>query len=244
MPKRFWIGTSGWVYSHWRGPFYPEDLPSGKWLDFYRRHFPTVELNNSFYRLPREENWRSWRRSVPEGFLFAVKASRYITHVKRLTHAEQPLENFLGGARLLESALGPILYQLPPNFHLKPENRDRLAHFLSLLPSDLRHVFEFRHDSWFDDDVFSLLRLHNAAFCVFHMFDRETPLVATTDFAYVRFHGSDSAYGGSYTDRQLREWADRLRDLPDDVREVYVYFNNDAHGYAVANARTLSSLVT
>lgn len=243
MAKRFWVGTSGWVYSHWRGPFYPKDLPSGKWLDFYRRHFPTVELNNSFYRLPKEENWRSWRRAVPEGFLFAVKASRYITHVKRLTHSEQPLESFLEGARLLGDALGPVLYQLPPNFHSKPENHDRLAHFLSLLPGDVRHVFEFRHASWYDDDVFSLLRLYNAAFCVFHMFDRETPLVATTDFAYVRFHGSESGYGGSYSDKQLREWAERLRDLPDDVREVYVYFNNDAHGYAVANARALSSLL-
>jgi uncharacterized protein YecE (DUF72 family) len=243
MPSRYWIGTSGWVYDHWRGPFYPQELPAAKWLDYFCRRFGTVELNASFYRLPKEQTWRNWSAKVPTGFLFAVKASRFITHIKRLRDCEEPLETFLDRARLLGDALGPVLYQMPPSFHRTPENSERLANFLSLLPHDVRHVFEFRHDSWFDAEPFALLRMHNVAFCAFHMVDRETPLEATTDFVYVRFHGSAALYGGSYSDEQLTDWARRLRELPEDVREVYVYFNNDAFGHAVANAQTLAALL-
>jgi uncharacterized protein YecE (DUF72 family) len=184
MALRYWVGTSGWSYKHWRGPFYPPGLPTSGWLAHYHAQFATVELNNSFYRLPQEKTFRNWSEAVPKGFRFAVKASRFITHIKRLRDCEEPLETFLGRARLLGEALGPVLYQLPPNFHCKPENMDRLADFLSLLPRDVRHVFEFRHDSWFNNDVFFLLRLHNAGFCAFHMVDWETPLEATTDLAY------------------------------------------------------------
>ena len=244
MPSHYWIGTSGWDYKHWRGPFYPEEMPAAKWLDFFCRHFKTVELNNTFYRLPREETWRKWGRSVPEGFVFSVKASRFITHVKRLRDCEEPLETFLGRARLLGDALGPVLYQLPPNFQRTPVNVERVADFLALLPQDVRHVFEFRHESWFTDEVFALLSRHNAGFCAFHMADRETPLEATTDFAYIRFHGSDSMYGGSYSEEQLANWAGRIQELPEDVRDAYIYFNNDAEGHAVANANTMIFLLT
>jgi uncharacterized protein YecE (DUF72 family) len=239
MSRRYWVGTSGWSYNHWRGPFYPPGLPTSKWLTHYYAEFPTVEINASFYRLPQEKTFRNWGEAVPEGFRFAVKASRYISHIKRLKECEEPIETFLGRARHLGEALGPVLYQLPPNFHCKPENVDRLAEFMSLLPRDVRHVFEFRHDSWFNADIFFLLRMHSVGFCAFHMVDWETPLEATTDLAYVRFHGSDSVYGGCYSDEQLGDWARRLRELPEDVGEVYVYFNNDAFGYAVENARTL-----
>lgn len=244
MPSHYWVGTSGWVYKHWRGPFYPNDLPANKWFDFFSRQFGTVELNNSFYRLPSEETWRKWAKAAPRGFQFAVKASRYITHVKRLRDCAEPLDNFLSRARLLGPSLGPVLYQLPPNFHYKPENVERLTDFLSLLPQDMRHVFEFRHDSWFNADLLSLLRIHNAGFCAFHMASWETPLEATTDFAYVRLHGSDSVYGGSYSPGDLAIWAGRLRDLPEDVREVFVYFNNDADAHAVENAKTLVEFIT
>lgn len=243
MPSHYWVGTSGWVYKHWRGPVYPPDLPSSKWFDFFSHHFGTVELNNSFYRLPAEETWRKWARSAPKGFLFAVKASRFITHVKRLKDCEQPLDNVLSRARLLDRSLGPVLYQLPPNFRYEPENVERLAEFLSLLPQDMRHVFEFRHDSWFNADLYSLLRIHNVGFCAFHMAGWETPLEATTDFAYLRFHGSESD-GGAYSEGDLAIWAGRLRDLPEDVREVFVYFNNDAEGHAIANAKTLIEFIT
>ena len=244
MPSHYWVGTSGWVYKHWRDRFYPPDLPASKWFDFYCHQFATVEVNNSFYRLPSEDTFRKWRKAAPKGFQFAVKASRFITHVKRLKDCREPLDTFLGRARLLSEALGPVLYQLPPNFHCKPENVDRLTEFLSLLPHDMRHVFEFRHDSWFNDDVFSLLRVYNAGFCAFHMAGWETPLEATTDFAYLRFHGSDSLYGGSYSEGDLAIWAGRLRDLPEDVREVFVYFNNDTEAHAVANAKTLVEFIT
>jgi len=243
MAHRYWVGTSGWVYPHWREVVYPPDLPSSRWLSFYVAKFPTVELNFSFYRLPQEKTFAGWGRRVPDDFRFAVKASRFITHIKRLRDCEEPLETFLDRARLLGDALGPVLYQMPPSFHRTPENSERLARFLSLLPQDVRHVFEFRHDSWFDAEPFALLRMHNVGFCVFHMVDRETPLEATTDFVYVRFHGSAALYGGSYSDEQLADWARRLRELPEDVRDVYVYFNNDAFGHAVANARTLASLL-
>jgi len=244
MPSHYWVGTSGWVYKHWRGPFYPNDLPANKWFDFFSRRFGTVELNNSFYRLPSEETWRKWAKAAPRGFQFAVKASRYITHVKRLRDCAEPLDNFLSRARLLGPSLGPVLYQLPPNFHYKPENVERLTDFLSLLPQDMRHVFEFRHDSWFNADLLSLLRIHNAGFCAFHMAGWETPVEATTDFAYMRFHGADGKYGGSYTPGDLAIWAGRLRDLPEDVREVFVYFNNDTEGYADENAKTLIEFIT
>ena len=239
MPSYYRIGTSGWVYNDWRGPFYPADLPARKWLDFFCLHFDTVELNNSFYRLPVDETWRKWGKAVPEGFQFSVKASRYITHVKRLKDCGEPLGKFISRARLLGDALGPVRYQLPPNFHCKTENMDRLAGFLALLPRDLKHVFEFRHDSWFNDELFSLLRMYNVGFCAYHRDGCETPLEATTDFAYLRLHGSDAAQSGSYADGDMAIWAGRLCDLPEDVREVFVYFNNDAHGCAVANAQTL-----
>jgi uncharacterized protein YecE (DUF72 family) len=244
MPSHYRIGTSGWVYPHWRDRFYPHDLAQSKWFDFFSQEFDSVELNNSFYRLPAEDTWRKWAKAAPKGFMFAVKASRFITHIKRLKDCEEPLEMFLGRARLLGDSLGPVLYQLPPNFHYKTQNVERLTEFLSLLPQDIRHVFEFRHDSWFNADLFSLLRIHNAGFCAFHTAGRETPLEATTDFAYVRFHGPDGEYDGSYSDSDLAVWAGRLRDLPEDVRDVFVYFNNDTQAFAVTNARKFIDLIT
>ncbi len=243
MARRYWVGTSGWVYPHWRGTFYPADLAGSRWLDFYTGRFPTVEINATFYRLPQEKTFAGWGRKVPEGFRFAVKASRFITHVKRLKDCREPVETFLGRARAMDESLGPVLYQMPPSFRRNEDSEAVLVDFLSLLPRDLRHVFEFRHDSWFNAEVFAVLRLHNVGFCAYHMVDKETPVEATTDFAYVRFHGSSSLYGGCYQEAELHQWAERIRDLPEDVRDVYVYFNNDAHGFAVQNARELAGLL-
>jgi len=238
MPNRYFIGTSGWVYDHWRGPFYPPELPTSRWLDFFCKQFDTVELNSSFYRLPAESTWRKWAKAAPKGFVFAVKGSRFITHVKRLKDCEEPVANFTDRARLLGDALGPILWQLPPNFQRQPETQHRLADFLAQLPQDLRHVVEFRHQSWLTSDVYALLREYNVALCAFHRADWETPLVETTDFAYMRFHGA-ATNGGSYTDDEIRQWGGRLFDLPEDVREAYIYFNNDAFGHAITNAKAL-----
>lgn len=240
MARCYWVGTSGWVYPHWRDVFYPPELKQRQWFDYYARHFATVEINNTFYRLPRERAWEQWRRQAPAGFRYAVKGSRYITHIKRLRDCDEPVETFVARARLLCERLGPILWQLPPQMKCDPE---RLESFLLLLPHDVQHVFEFRRKDWLQHETFAALRRHNVGSCAYHMVHQETPLEATSDIAYLRFHGSDELYAGRYKDAQLAAWAKRLRALPDDVREVYVYFNNDAFGYAVDNASTLRSIL-
>ncbi len=236
---RFWVGTSGWHYYHWLGNFYPEDLPSGRWLAYYARHFATVELNNSFYRQPRPSAWELWRRTVPEGFRFAVKANRFITHIKRLREVADSLERFLEGASRLGDRLGPLLYQLPPSFHRTEENLERLARFLELLPRQQQHAVEFRHRSWFGEETWSMLRRYGVAFCCFDSPGLKTPLVATAPHAYVRFHGGEALYASNYSDEALWEFSRRLLALGQETAEVYVYFNNDACGFAVSNARTL-----
>ena len=240
MTARYYVGTSGWHYDHWRGKFYPGELSKPKWLQFYAQSFSTVELNNSFYHLPSEKAFVNWRDSAPENFAFAVKVSRLITHLKKLKNVEEPFQNFLSRAKLLGNALGPLLYQLPPNLH-----RDdyRLEAFISLLPGDLNHVFEFRHESWFHREVFNLLRRHNIGFCVYDMPDFTTPIETTADFAYIRFHGSLSLYGGCYSDEELGDWARKILGLSKEIAAVFVYFNNDAEGFAVRNALTLRQML-
>ena len=206
----YFIGTSGWHYDDWRNRFYPEKLPKAKWLEFYARHFSTVELNNSFYRLPSETAFANWRDSSPANFTFAVKVSRFITHIKRLKNSEEAVENFIQRARILGEKLGPLLYQLPPNMH---RNDETLDSFLSSLPEEMKHVIEFRHQSWLDGNVFEMLRKHNAGLCVFDMPDLRCPLKATADFAYIRFHGSSSLYSSCYSDEELADWAKRIADL-------------------------------
>ena len=233
----FYIGTSGWAYKHWRGIFYPQGLGQPKWLEFYSHHFDTVELNNTFYQLPSEKAFASWREGTPPGFVYSVKVSRLITHLKKLRNVEAALDNFLSRARILGDKLGPLLYQLPPNM---PRNEALLETFLQLLPAELRHVFEFRHESWFDKGVFALLQKHNAGFCIYDMPGLTTPIMATSDIAYVRFHGSSYMYGGYYSDAELEEWAGKIAQLARGLRSVYVYFNNDEEAFAVSNAKTLA----
>jgi len=239
MPEYF-IGTSGWHYDDWQGLFYPRDLSKSRWLEFYARHFHTVELNNSFYRLPSEKAFANWRKDSPEGFIFAVKVSRFITHIKRLKDAHEPLRNFLERADLLKDKLGPLLYQLPPNMK---RDDDRLESFLSILPRRYRHVFEFRHESWFDGYVFRILRKYNTGFCIFDMPELTSPVMATADFAYGRFHGSARLYSSSYSNKELARWARRIAELGQNLKAVYIYFNNDIAGYAIDNARTLTGLL-
>jgi len=233
---KYYIGTSGWHYDHWQHLFYPDKLTKAKWLEFYARHFTTVELNNSFYRLPSEQAFAAWRDSSPANFTFAVKVSRFITHIKRLKDSEEPLGTFLTRAKILKDKLGPLLYQLPPNMH---RDDDRLESFLSILPRGLKHVFEFRHESWLDELVFEILRRYNVGLCVFDMPFFSCPLVATADFAYIRFHGSTGLYSSCYSDEELADWARRLAGLPPEVKAIYIYFNNDAEAFAVRNAMTL-----
>jgi len=236
MALRYYIGTSGWHYDHWRDRFYPKELTKAKWLEFYTHHFTTVELNNSFYRLPSESAFANWHDSSPANFAFAVKVSRFITHIKRLKNSEEAVEKFVGRAKILAEKLGPLLYQLPPNMH---RNDEVLESFLPTLPQGMKHVFEFRHQSWLEDKVFQILHKHNVGFCVFDMPSVSCPLVATDDFAYVRFHGSTGLYYSCYSDEELADWAKRLANLAQNLKAIYIYFNNDAEAFAVRNAITL-----
>lgn len=233
---QYFIGTSGWHYDDWRGRFYPGELPKAKWLEFYARHLPTVELNNSFYRLPSENAFNNWHDSSPADFVFAVKVSRFITHIKRLKNSEEAMGNFVKRAMILGEKLGPLLYQLPPSMH---RNDETLESFLSSLPGEMKHVIEFRHQSWLAEKVFEIMRQHNAGLCVFDMPSFTCPLRATADFAYIRFHGSNSLYSSCYSDEELAGWAKRIADLALNLDSVYIYFNNDVGGFAVRNALTI-----
>lgn len=240
MPE-YYIGTSGWHYEHWQGLFYPEKLPKSKWLEFYVGHFNTVEVNNSFYRLPSETAFIHWREAVPTYFNYAIKANRFITHIKRLRNSEVPLENFVSRARLLENKLGAILYQLPPQ--MKRDDKT-LEAFLTLLTPECHHVFEFRHKSWIQDSVFNLLQRHGAGFCIFDMPGFACPLVATSNFAYIRFHGTQGLYSSCYSEEELSRWSQGIIQLGKNLKEVYIYFNNDAEAHAVINAKRLRQMLT
>ncbi len=234
------IGTSGWHYKHWCGPFYPEKLASAKMLPFYLQHFDTVEINNSFYRLPDRSTFECWRRATPSNFVFAVKASRFITHNKKLKEPENALENFLPRAEALGAKLGPILFQLPPKWKVNP---GRLEALLAILPRRHLYTFEFRELSWNTAEVLDTLRKYNAAYCIYELAGYRAPLEITADFAYVRLHGPGGKYQGSYSRENLAGWAQRLAAWKRTLRGVYVYFDNDQAGYAAQNALTLKRLV-
>jgi len=236
MSLGYYIGTSGWHYDHWRDRFYPRKLTKAEWLEFYAHHFTTVELNNSFYRLPSENAFAAWRDSSPANFAFAVKVSRFITHIKRLRNTKEAIEKFVTRAKILGEKLGPLLYQLPPNMH---RNDELLQSFLPTLPRGMKHVVEFRHQSWLEDEVFHILRQHNVGCCIFDMPSISCPVVATADFAYVRFHGSTGLYYSCYSDEELADWAKRLTNVARNLKAIYIYFNNNAEAFAVRNAVTL-----
>jgi uncharacterized protein YecE (DUF72 family) len=234
------IGTSGWHYDDWSGRFYPDDLPKKKWFGFYSQHFDTVEVNNTFYHLPKEKTFQSWHDQAPPNFRFTLKASRYITHIKKLNDPADSVALFFERAELLKSYLGPVLYQLPPSQH---KDLEKLAAFLKCIPTRHLPVFEFRHQSWYDDDVLELLDSKRAAFCVHDMGELTTPRAVTGRAIYIRFHGTSGRYSGNYTDKMLADWADWIRDNTANVKAVYAYFNNDIHAFAVNNAKTLRSFL-
>jgi uncharacterized protein YecE (DUF72 family) len=232
------IGCSGWNYAHWRnGVFYPPRLPPRKWLAFYAEHFDTVEVNATFYRLPRESAVANWVEQSPPGFVFTVKMSRYVTHVKRLRDLAESIALFYGRiAPLVRSPkLGPVLWQLPPTFKRDDE---RLAHALDQLPPG-RHAFEFREPSWFAQEVDELLRCHGVALVIGDDPRRRfQTLERTTDWMFVRFHAGSRGRNGNYSHSELDEWAERIASWREQG-DVYVYFNNDWEGYAIENAKYL-----
>lgn len=235
------IGTSGWHYKHWSGTYYPANLAAGDYLDYYCKRFQTVEINNSFYQLPEAETLESWRETVSGDFTFAVKANRYITHMKNLKDAQEAVENFLERVVILGDRLGPILFQLPPKWDL---NLERLRTFLQGLPQDFRYTFEFRDPRWFDDDVLALLREHQAAFCIYHLKGHLSPREVTADFVYIRLHGPlEEAYQGKYGKNQLAGWAGAISTWARQGKDVYCYFDNDMEGFAPENAAELKEML-
>ncbi len=286
------IGTSGYNYPNWwNGVFFPSDLPQKKWLEFYAEHFDTVELNVSFYRLPKKEVFEGWYKRTPKQFSFAVKGSRFITHIKELKDCREPLSLLLDHASPLKEKLGVMLWQLPPRLRFQDQRLEEFCVLLSTLPRSkgLRHAFEFRNESWFCDDAFRILEEFNFACCLAHgsglpfmetlthaigrglaskdgakkgasgptgrsrpelnIEGKSWPLEkkvrqVTTDFAYLRFHGGELLYGSNYSDSELKQWATKIQDWRTKKKTVFVYFNNDAYGFAIKNALTLKKLVS
>jgi uncharacterized protein YecE (DUF72 family) len=231
---RIWLGTSGWQYRDWRGRFYPTDLPQSQWLEHHASAFGTVELNNSFYRLPSTAQFEAWTRRTPDDYAFAVKASRYLTHVKRLADADEPVDLFVERARGLGAKLGPVLVQLPPTLKAVPERLDQVLGRFGR--HRVRVAVEPRHETWFTDETYALLRSHGAALVLADRKSRRSPVVTTADWAFVRLHEGTASPWPRYGDAALASWASTIADLP--VREAWVFFNNDPGCWAVANART------
>jgi uncharacterized protein YecE (DUF72 family) len=239
--KGVYIGTSGYHYKHWVGKFYPDGMKPPQMLAFYVKHFDTVEINNSFYRLPSTAAFENWRDSTPKGFCFAVKASRFITHMKKLKDPESGLSNFLPRAEALGTKLGPIVFQLPPHWRCDTE---RLAEFLEHLPRRHRYSFELRDTTWHTHSVFELLSRYNAAFCIYELAGFQSPLEITADFSYIRLHGpKEKAYQGNYSHTSLVKWASRIKQWREELKAVYLYFDNDEAGYAATNAMELKLLL-
>jgi uncharacterized protein YecE (DUF72 family) len=246
------IGCSGWNYRHWRGPFYPPELRVRDWFAHYAAVFDTVEINNTFYRLPEPATFERWRESAPPGFLFAIKASRFLTHLKRLRDPEEPVTRLFEHARELHGRFGPVLYQLPANFHC---DLKRLDDFLAILPRRLaeldrapaqhalKHVFEFRHPSWYVDETYAVLASHAVALCLHDKAGSAITEPIDGPFVYVRFHGPQGRYFGRYAKDRLDRWAGRLVEQLQAGRDVFAYFNNDPEGMAVVNAQELKELM-
>ncbi|MDX1527584.1 MAG: DUF72 domain-containing protein [Gammaproteobacteria bacterium] len=234
------IGTSGWQYRHWRQTFYPRKLTVAEWLGYYAGVFDSVEVNASFYRLPEVDDIRRWCESVPDEFVFAVKAPRGITHFKKLKNCEPQLNALINRLETFGPRLGPVLFQLPPRWRCNPR---RLADFLSMLPRKGRFAFEFRDPSWHCTEVYALLKEHRAAFCIFDLDGHTAPLETPGSFAYLRLHGPGAAYTGNYRAQALRTWAGRALNWRRKNKDVFIYFDNDARAYAAKNARRMLALM-
>lgn len=246
--RRVLVGTSGWNYEDWQGPFYPEDLPGTKWLEYYARHFQTVEVNATFYHEMKGATYRKWREATPAGFCWAVKANRFITHIKRLRDVEEPLKRFFGSVSALGDKLGPVLFQLPPSLAF---DRAVLEEFSATLhnaaqssagpPEGMRCAIEPRHKSWIQDEALACLRELGLGFCISDTGGRYPYREAiTSDFAYIRLHGPTTLYASSYSNAQLEGWAARVAAMD---RDAYIYFDNSIMAYAPENALSLKRLM-
>lgn len=235
MEPQLFVGTAGWGYE-W--DFYPDDVQDK--LRYYAGHFASVEINNTFYQLPRESSLKQWCDAVPADFRFSIKASRYITHLKKLKDPQEPLNSFLPTADALGDKLAVILFQLPGNWRM---NHERLADFLAALPEGYRAAFEFRDPSWHAESTYDLLRAHNAAFCINEFGGLVSPKIVTADFVYLRLHGPRTPYEGGYDDQTLAGWAGAITSWLNDGKSVYCYFDNDETGHAPHDAKRLQGML-
>lgn len=236
---RIHIGTSGWAYKAWAKTFYPADVATADQFQYYAQHFPTVEINATFYRLPTPKTVKSWHDKAPENFLFAIKGSQAVTHYKRLKPGARSFRLLLTRIRTLREHLGPVLWQLPGNFHKDPQ---RLGAFLERLPARFRHAFEFRHPSWLDEEIFALLSRKGAALVSLSSNAMPMDLTLTADFTYIRFHGLEGGAAHDYTEAELQPWADHLKLCARQGISAFVYFNNDVNTRAPMNALQLTRM--
>jgi uncharacterized protein YecE (DUF72 family) len=234
-----YIGTSGWVYKGWAGAFYPEGMRPQERFEFYAAHFPTVEINSTFYRLPTENMVKNWREKAPDRFIFAVKGSRFITQMKKLNVSKDSISIFFERVKPLREHMGPILWQLPPNLH---RDVPRLERFLDMVPKRFRHAVEFRHPSWMADDVFDVLRAYDAAHVSVSSMRMPMDFTVTTDFVYIRFHGLEAGAAHDYTRDEMEPWAEHCQAAMHDGKTVYAFFNNDLNCRAPENAKTLMEM--
>lgn len=265
--RKLFIGTSGWLYGHWQEVFYPENLlsknynPAATHLQYYSKHFKTVEINYSFYRLPRPSTYQNWYSQVSADFIFAVKASRFITHIKRLKNVKSAWKTFIENGLNLKEKLGPILFQFPPSFKASNENIERLEKFLELIRKDslsrlpptnilvggerksAKFAFEFRHKSWCDEKIYKLLKKYNVAWVIVDSPKYPKKEIITANFVYIRMHGSKILFASKYTEKELKNLAKKIKKWLKQKLDVYCYFNNDAYGYAVENAKTLIDML-
>jgi len=235
------IGTSGWSYNHWKGPFYPEKFPNNKMLKHYVKYFETVEVNSTFYRIPSTNTVQTWREETPEHFIFAIKANQFITHRKYLKDGQETTKKFFDVIEKLKPKLGPVLFQLPPNWRV---NFKRLEKFVEILPKQYLFAFEMRNPSWYVQDVIDLFKKFNIALCI-HDFTGDLLLEKiTANFIYIRFHGPVGHYYGKYSPDHLNLWAEKINKWLKQNIKIFTYFNNDAHGWAVENALELKNRIT
>lgn len=240
MAKSY-IGTSGWSYEHWKdGVFYPENLSSKDQLKFYSQYFQTVEINSSFYHLPLAQTFKNWRNQTPADFLFAVKASRFITHIKRLKDCQEPWQRFIKNSQELKQKLGPILFQLPPNLKVSPPILENFLKLVRKKHPKLKLAFEFRHPSWFSEKTYQLLKKYHSSLVIADSPSYPKEIKTVTDFIYIRMHGSKELFSSQYSQKELKDLAQLIKSFLNQNKDVYVYFNNDFHGYAVENARQLT----
>lgn len=240
MIPRVFIGTSGYSYKSWDKTFYPKDVPKRRQLEYYLTQFPTVEINATFYRLPGENMVLGWRDRVPEEFIYAVKGSRFITHMKKLVKLDGALDKFFDRVEPLKPRIGTILWQLPG---MLKKSATRIDEFLAQLPADYIHAVEFRHPSWYDDEIFAILKKHNAPHVALSSGGMPMNLTVTSDAIYIRFHGLEGGAAHDYTRSELEPWADFLMDQAQAGRTVYAYFNNDINVRAPQNAKMLMEMI-